>query len=172
MKVAIYGRVSTEEQTTDHQVSSLLDFCKNRQYEVYKIYKDVISGAKDSRPELNQMMQDAYNRHFESIIIWKLDRLGRSLQHLLDITNKLERWNIGLICQTQPFDTTSPGGKLIFQIFGAMAEFERNLISERTKLGLKRAKNVGKRGKDKRARKKGGYYLRYQKKGGISNNVI
>lgn len=163
MKVAIYARVSTTEQDTGHQVRSLEEFCRNREYELVGSYCDIISGSKDSRPELNKLLLDAYNRKFKCVVIWKLDRLGRSLQHLLDITTKFEKWGIDLICQTQPFDTTNPGGKLIFQIFGAMAEFERNLISERTKLGLKHAKNVGKRGKDKKPRKKGGYYFRYMK---------
>ena len=163
MKAAIYCRVSTEEQDPKHQEDSLLEFAKGRGYDVYKIYSDVISGTIDSRPKLNELMIDAYNKKFEVLLIWKLDRLGRSLPHLLDIVNKLKQWNIGLICQTQPFDTTSSTGNLIFQIFGAIAEFERNLISDRTKLGLKRAINVGKRGKDKKQRKKGGYYLRYQK---------
>jgi len=166
MNVGIYARVSTEEQDADHQVSTLSSFCQDKGFTIYNVYKDVISGTKDSRPALNQLMIDAYHHKFDVVIIWKLDRLGRSLQHLLDIVNKFEKWNVGLICQTQPFDTTSSGGKLIFQIFGAMAEFERNLISERTKLGLKNAVGVGKRGKDKGPRKKGGYYLRYQKKGG------
>lgn len=162
LNVAIYARVSTEEQDPEHQVNSLKEFARLRGDEVFAVYKDVISGSKDSRPALMTLLQDAYSRKFQVILIWKLDRLGRSLQHLLDITTKLEKWQIGLICQTQPFDTTSAGGKLIFQIFGAMAEFERNLISERTKLGLKRAVGVGKRGKDKGRRKKGGYYLRWQ----------
>lgn len=162
MKAAIYCRVSTEEQTTKHQENSLLEFAKNRGYEIYRVYSDVVSGAKDSRPELNKLMLDAYKKEFDVLLIWKLDRLGRSLPHLLDIVNKLKLWKIGLICETQPFDTTSSTGNLIFQIFGAIAEFERNLISDRTKLGLKNAKNVGKRGKDKGQRKKGGYYLRYQ----------
>lgn len=161
MKVAIYCRVSTQEQNPEHQEKELRIFCNNRNYEIVEVYSDVISGSKDSRPELNKLMQDAYNRRFEAVIIWKLDRLGRSLQHLIDIINKFKLWNIALICQTQDLDTTTPNGKLLFHIFGAVAEFEKTLISERTKAGLKNAKNVGKRGKDKKTRKKGGYILRY-----------
>lgn len=163
-KVAIYCRVSTEEQNPEKQEAELREFCSNRNYEIFQIYTDTISGNKDSRPKLNELMQDAYNNHFNTVVIWKLDRLGRSLKHLIDIVNKFQLWNIDLICKTQQIDTSTPNGKLLFHIFGAVAEFERALISERTKLGLKKAKNVGKRGKDKKPRKKGGYYLRYQNK--------
>lgn len=168
MRVAIYCRVSSEEQDAKKQESELLEFAKNKGFEVFEVYTDVISGAKDSRPKLNLLMQDAYNKSFDSVLIWKLDRLGRSLQHLIDIINKFDLWKINLICKTQDIDTTTPNGKLLFHIFGAVAEFERTLISERTKLGLKRAINVGKRGSDKHQRKKGGYYLRFQSKHRLS----
>lgn len=161
MRVAIYTRVSTEDQNADHQERALKDFCTNRGFEVVKVYSDVISGSKSNRPALNEMMIDAYNKHFESVIIWKLDRLGRSLSHLLDIVHKFELWGVNLICTTQAIDTTTPNGKLLFHIFGAVAEFERDLIRERTKAGLKGNVLVGKRGKDKKQRKKGGYILRW-----------
>jgi len=163
MKVAIYCRVSTEEQDPKKQEDELREFCTNRGYSVFKVYTDTISGSKDSRPALNEMMKSAYKREFEAVIIWKLDRLGRSLQHLIDIVSKFKLWKIDLICKTQDIDTSTPNGKLLFHIFGAVAEFERELISERTKLGLKKAKNVGKRGKDKKIRKKSGYLLRWSK---------
>ena len=165
MKVAIYCRVSTDEQNPKHQEDALLEFSQQKNYEVYKIYTDMISGSKDSRPALNEMLMDAYSHKFESILVWKLDRLGRSLQHLIRIINNIKLWNINLIVSTQQIDTTTPMGMLIFHIFGAIAEFERELIRERTKQGMKKAQNIGKRGKDKNPRKKGGYYLRYQKKG-------
>lgn len=158
MKIAIYCRVSTEEQDPKKQELELLEFAKLRGFEVIRIYTDIISGSKDSRPELNNLMQDAYNGLFNGVLIWKLDRLGRSLQHLISIVNKFDLWHINLICKTQDIDTSTPNGKLLFHIFGAVAEFERELIRERTKMGLKKAKNVGKRGKDKHPRKKGGYF--------------
>lgn len=164
MKVAIYSRVSTNEQNSKLQEDTLKEFCNSRNLTIYDCYTDSISGTKDSRPALNKMLLDAYNRRFDAVVIWKLDRLGRSLQHLVKVVSNLQKWKIDLICQTQPIDTTSPSGKLIFHIFGAIAEFERELISERTKLGLRKAVGTGKRGKDKTPRKKGGYYLRYQKK--------
>ena len=165
MKVAIYCRVSTEEQDAKKQEDELLEFSKNRGFEVLKVYTDVISGSKDSRPELNNLMDDAYNNRFNGVLIWKLDRLGRSLQHLIDIVNKFQIWKINLICKTQDIDTSTPNGKLLFHIFGAVAEFERELIRERTRMGLKKAKNVGKRGKDKKPRKRGGYFSFNKNKG-------
>ena len=165
MKIAIYCRVSTEEQDAKKQEDELLEFAKNRGFEVFKVYTDVISGSKDSRPELNNLMDDAYNNRFNGVLIWKLDRLGRSLQHLIDIVNKFQIWKINLICKTQDIDTSTPNGKLLFHIFGAVAEFERELIRERTRMGLKKAKNVGKRGKDKKPRKRGGYFSFNKNKG-------
>jgi len=163
-KCAIYARVSTEEQNPEHQVKALKQYAKAQSYKVYKVYTDVYSGAKSSRPALMQMLEDAHNSRFDVVIVWKLDRLGRSLKHLVKVINYFKKWNIDFVCTTQNIDTTTSMGKFVFHIMGAMAEFERDLISERTKLGLKNAKNVGKRGKDKSKRKKGGYYMRYQKK--------
>ena len=161
LRVAIYCRVSTEDQFLDKQELELREFCVGRGYDVFKVYSDVISGSRDSRPALNVLMKDAYEGCFDAVVIWKLDRLGRSLQHLLDIVNKFSLWKVNLICKTQDIDTTSSNGRLLFHIFGAVAEFERELIRERTKLGLKRAVNVGKRGRDKKPRKRGGYLLRH-----------
>lgn len=161
MKVVIYARISTEEQDLDKQVQECLKYCENKGYEVVGIYKDVISGTKDSRPQLDMMMKSGFLGEYEAVVVWKLDRLGRSMKHLVSIINQWHQYKINFIAITQQFDTTTSQGKLLFHIFGAVAEFERDLISERTKMGLKYAKNVGKRGKDKKLRKKGGYYKRY-----------
>lgn len=166
MKVVIYARVSTEEQSIDKQVVECMEFCKFRKYDVVSVYKDVISGSKDSRPQLDLLMKASFKKEFDAVVVWKLDRLGRSLQHLLSIVGQWKKSGIGFISVTQQFDTTSSGGNLIFSIFGSMAQFERDLISERTKMGLKHAKNVGKRGKDKKARRKGGYLLYWARKKG------
>jgi len=163
VKVAIYARVSTNEQSVDKQIEELTQYCQNNKYEIVAIYKDVISGVKDSRPELDKMMKAAFRHEFDAIVAWKLDRLGRSIKHLISIVEQMEKYNIGLIFTTQGFDTTKPEGKLLFHIFGAIAQFERELISERTKMGLRGNTRVGKRGKDKKPRKKGGYYLRWMK---------
>jgi len=162
---AIYARVSKDEQDPMHQVKACKTHSSQQNYRVHKVYIDKISGSKSSRPALMEMLKDAKEKKFDVVIVWKLDRLGRSLQHLIKLVNYFKNWGIDFICVTQSIDTTSSSGKLVFHIMGALAEFERELISERTKLGIKNAKNVGKRGKDKKPRKKGGYYLRYQKKG-------
>jgi len=162
---AIYARVSKDEQDPMHQVKALKTRASELNYRVHKIYIDKISGSKSSRPALMELMKDGHERKFDIVIVWKLDRLGRSLGHLIKLINYFRDWDIDFICTSQSIDTTSSSGKFIFHVMGAMAEFEKDLISERTKLGIKNAKNVGKRGKDKKPRKKGGYYLRYQKKG-------
>ena len=167
--VAIYARVSTDMQDVDKQVQELKNIASLQKYMVYDVYSDVVSGTKDSRPELNRMMFDMRKGCFNAIMIYKLDRLGRSLKHLITICEELHNKGVDLIVTSQGIDTSTATGKLLFNILGSVAEFEKELISERTKLGLRKAENVGKRGKDKNPRKKGGYYLRYQKKGGMVN---
>ncbi len=156
MKVAIYARVSTEDQSADIQVQMCEGYCKDKAFEVVGIYKDVISGTKSSRPQFNKMLDDMRDRKFNCIMVTKLDRLGRSLQHLLSLFDEFNNRGISFIATTQSLDTTNAAGKLQLQIIGAFAEFERNLISERTKEGLKVATGVGKRGKDKKPRKRRG----------------
>lgn len=152
MKVAIYCRVSTEEQSIDKQEASLKEFCSKNNYEIFKIYKDVISGSTSSRPEFNQMLDDMRSMKFDCIMVTKLDRLGRSLQHLLSLFNEFNKRGIHFIASTQNIDTSSSIGKFQLQMLGAFAEFERNIISERTKEGLKRKVKTGKRGKDTKPR--------------------
>ncbi len=164
-KCAIYCRVSKGEQNPKHQETELLSISSQQNYMVFKIYTDIVTGKSSSRPALMELLKDGHDRKFDIVLVWKLDRMGRSLQHLIKIVNYFKLWNIDFVCTSQNIDTTTSIGKFIFHIFGALAEYEVELISERTKLGLKNAKNVGKRGKDKKPRKKGGYYLRYQKKG-------
>ena len=165
MKVAIYARVSTEEQSVQAQLNLMRLYCErqiNPKLEIYKEYVDHgVSGSKESRPAFDQLLNDMREYKFHTIMVYKLDRLGRSLKHLLSLIEEFTKKGIHFIAVTQNIDTSSSSGKLQLQIMGAFAEFERNLISERTKEGLKRAKNVGKRGKDKKPRKKGGYYLRH-----------
>lgn len=151
LKVAIYCRVSTEEQDADKQEDICKEYCIRQGYEVFKVYKDIISGATTSRTQFNQLLEDMRNNKFNCIMVTKLDRLGRSLQHLLSLFNEFQVRGIHFIATTQNIDTTSSAGRLQMQIMGAFAEFERNIISERTKEGLKR-KREGKRGKDKKPR--------------------
>ncbi len=143
-KVAIYGRVSTSEQNVDNQVIELKKYCENRGLEIFDIYLDKgVSGSKESRPEFNRMMLDASKRKFNLLLVWKLDRLSRSLKHLLNTLDTLQTLNISFICYSDNIDTTTPAGKLMFHMVGAFAEFERELIRERVKLGLSRARSKG-----------------------------
>ena len=170
MKVAIYVRVSKEDQHPENQILELEEFAKDRGFDVYFTYVDKISGSKDSRPALNELMMDARNKKFNAVVVWKLDRLGRSLQHLIQVIQEWDKLGIDFICKTQPIDSTTPSGKLIFHIFGAIAEFEREIIRERILLGLERRKKQGKKlgrpkgSKDKKARRKSGYYQRWASK--------
>ena len=156
VRVAIYCRVSTEEQDADKQEFICREFCTRQNYEVYKVYKDVISGSTSSRPQFNLLLEDMRSLKFDMIMVTKLDRLGRSLQHLLTLFNEFNAKGIHFCAVTQSIDTASASGRLQMQIMGAFAEFERSIISERTKEGMRRAVGVGKRGKDKRHRKQRG----------------
>ena len=156
MKVAIYARVSTEQQDLDNQLTQLKIYCMRQEHEIYKIYTDIISGSKDSRPAFNELLEDMRHFKFEAVMVTKLDRIGRSLQHLLGLFDEFNRKGVCFIATTQNIDTSTSSGKLQMQIMGAFAEFERNLISERTKEALKGNVKVGKRGKDKKQRKKRG----------------
>jgi len=153
MKVAIYCRVSTEEQFVDKQEDACREYCKRQGFEVFKVYKDIISGSKESRPEFNILLEDMRLNRFNCVMVTKLDRMGRSLQHLLSMFNEFSKRGVHFIAITQNIDTSSATGRLQMQIMGAFAEFERELIRERTIEGMKKATGVGKRGKDKRHRK-------------------
>jgi len=156
LKVAIYSRVSTDEQFADKQVEALLEYCSRMGYEVFDSYVDVISGGSTSRPEFNRLLDDMRRYRFGCVMVTKLDRMGRSLAHLLSLIDEFKKKGVNFIATTQNIDTTTATGNLLFQVMGAFAEFERNIISERTKEGLKKAKNVGKRGADKKPRQKRG----------------
>ncbi len=133
-----YARVSTTEQTLDLQLDAL------KQAGCLKIFTDTVSGAKEERKGLDEAV--AYLRPGDTLVVWRLDRLGRSLKHLIEVVTDLEKRGIGFKSLTESIDTTTSGGKLIFHIFGALAEFERNLIRERTQAGLIAARERGKRG--------------------------
>jgi site-specific DNA recombinase len=163
MKVAIYCRVSTEEQDADKQEFICNEYCKVHGFEVYKVYKDIISGKTTSRPEFNQMLEDMRSRKFSCIMVTKLDRMGRSLSHLLSLFEEFSKKGVHFVATTQNIDTITASGRLQMQILGAFAEFERNIISERTKEGLRNAIGVGKRGRDKIPRKR---------RGGSKNTLI
>jgi DNA invertase Pin-like site-specific DNA recombinase len=146
-KAAIYVRVSTDKQTVENQLSSLRQIAERRGWEVVEEYRDTgISGVKgrDGRPGLDQMLKDAGRRRFDVIMAWAIDRLGRSLIDLLGTIQTLEACGVDLYLDQQSIDTTTPTGKLMFQITGAFAEFERSMIRQRVRAGLKRAVEQGK----------------------------
>jgi len=146
-RAAIYVRVSTDKQTVENQVAALRQIAERRGWEVVEQYSDAgISGAKgrDGRPGLDQMLKDASRRKFDVIMAWAIDRVGRSLIDLLGTIQTLEACGIDLYLDQQAIDTTTPAGKLMFQVCGAFAEFERSMIRQRIHAGLKRAVAQGK----------------------------
>jgi DNA invertase Pin-like site-specific DNA recombinase len=146
-RAAIYVRVSTDKQTVENQVRELHQIAERRGWEVVEQYSDAgISGTKgrDGRPGLNLMLNDAKRRKFDVVMAWAIDRLGRSLVDLLHTIQELEASSVDLYLDQQSIDTTTPMGKLMFQVTGAFAEFERSMIRQRVHAGLKRAVEAGK----------------------------
>ena len=147
-RAAIYVRVSTDKQTVENQVRELRQIAERRGWQVVEEYNDAgISGAKgrNLRPGLDKMLKDAQRRRFDVVMAWAIDRLGRSLIDLLGTIQTLEACNVDLYLDQQSIDTTTPAGKLMFQVTGAFAEFERSMIRQRVRAGLKRAVEQGKR---------------------------
>jgi DNA invertase Pin-like site-specific DNA recombinase len=147
-RVALYVRVSTDEQTTANQEQALRETADNAGWEIVEIYSDhAISGAKsrDQRPALKQLHKDAVARKFDIVLAWSVDRLGRSVQDLVGFLSELHALKIDLALPQQGLDTTTPAGKAMFQMMGVFAEFERTMIQERVKAGLARARSQGKR---------------------------
>ena len=147
-RAAIYGRVSTDWQTTENQTVALKEVAERRSWEVVEVYIDhAISGAKgrDKRPGFDQMLKDANRRKFDVVMTWSLDRLGRSLRNLLETIEHLEATGVDLYFDQRNIDTTTPAGKLLFQVTDAFAEFERSMIQQRVNAGLARAGAQGKR---------------------------
>lgn len=147
MKIAIYARVSTlHNQETGMQTADLEEFCRLREFQLIDSYIDEgVSGSKDSRPELNRLMADARKRWFDAVLVWKLDRFGRSLKHLVNALAEFQALGISFISYKESLDMTTPAGRLMFGVIAAMAEFERDLIKERTKAGVAFARSKGKR---------------------------
>ena len=137
MKIG-YARVSTKDQSLSMQVEALeVAGC-------VKVHQEIASGAKTERPILNEIIR--HLREGDTLVVWKLDRLGRNLAHLICTTNQLMDKKVGLISLNDPIDTTTSQGRLVFGIFASLAEFERELIRERTQAGLKSARARGRKG--------------------------
>jgi DNA invertase Pin-like site-specific DNA recombinase len=147
-RVALYARVSTNGhgQDPEMQLRELHEYADRRGWPVVDEYIDRgVSGAKASRPALNRLMADAQRRKIDTVLVWKLDRFGRSLRHLVNAIAELEVLGVAFVSLRDNLDLTTPSGRLMFQIIGAMAEFERSLIQERVRAGLRNAKAKGKK---------------------------
>ena len=144
-KVAVYARVSTSGQDVELQLVELRKYIADRGWTIYKEFIDIgQSGAKDSRPQLNQLMLDAKRKRFDVVLCWKFDRYARSLKHLVDSLYEYKALNIDFVSLTEGIDTTTPVGMAMFGVIGAMSQLERDLIKERVQAGMKRAKQKGK----------------------------
>lgn len=145
-KVAIYGRVSTLGQTSENQTLILNEIINRNGWDLIDTYiDDGISGSKgrDKRPEFDRMCKDMIRRKFNRILVWDISRLGRSLQHLVEFLNDVQSVDCNLYIHQSGLDTSTPSGRMMFQMVGVFSEFERSMISERVKLGLQRVVSKG-----------------------------
>ena len=145
-RIAIYARTSTSSQSTQNQIDVLTELANRQGYTIIKIYSDNgFSGTKSTadRPALNDLMTDARKKSFDMVLVWSLDRLGRSLKHCLELLQELQELKVDLFFHQQGMDTSTSSGKLMFSMIGAFAEFERNIIRERVLAGQQRAKANG-----------------------------
>jgi len=148
MRAAIYARVSTANNGQDPTVQTreLEEYCERRGWKVADQYIDVgISGAKEKRPELDRLMADAHRRKFDAVIVWRFDRFARSVSHLLRALETFKALGIEFVSLSEQMDTSTPTGKMVFTVLGAVAELERSLIAERVKAGLRNARAKGKK---------------------------
>ena len=145
-RVAIYLRVSTDKQKTDNQLRELEGVAQRSGWDVVRIFEDAgISGAhgRDKRPGLDSLMKAVNNKRFDMLLVWSVDRLGRSLTDLLGILQNLQEKGVDLFLHQQGLDTSTSAGKAMFQMLGVFAEFERGIIRERVNAGLARARQNG-----------------------------
>ena len=145
-RVAIYCRVSTLDQHPEIQKRELVNYAKRRGWSRYRIYSDKgVSGAKEKRPALDDLLNDCKRAKVDVVIVWKFDRFGRSLKQLLNALELFRKLNIDFISCTEAIDSSLPHGEMLFQIIGAIAQWERCLIAERVKAGLRHARSQGKK---------------------------
>ena len=147
MRVALYARVSTATSGQDPtmQTRELREYAERRGWAVTSEYVDIgISGTKEKRPELDRLMADAHRRRFDAVLVWKFDRFARSVSHLLRALESFKTQGIEFISFSEQLDTSTPAGKLVFTVLGAVAELERSLIVERVRAGMRNARAKGK----------------------------
>ena len=170
-RVALYARNSTteEKQNPKVQLNPLIKKCEVEDWD-YEIFQEFASGSQETRPELDKMLKKVRNKEFDAVLVWRLDRLGRNLKHLLQLLEEFRNKKVIFISLTEGYDTSTPQGELFFHIAGAFAQFERKLIQERINAGLTEAKKQGKKlgrpsgSKDKKRRRTSGYVNRWLKK--------
>ena len=143
VRAAIYARVSTREQTNALQLDEANRFCRARGWQVVSSIQDHVSGVRDRRPGLDRLLAMVRGRHVDCVVVWKRDRLFRSLQHLISCCAEFEALGVDFVSVTEQIDTTTPTGKLILRVLGSLAEFERDLLIERTKAGMAAAERRG-----------------------------
>lgn len=167
-RFSLYVRTSMADQNTETQLVFLREHCKRMNYQIANEYIDSgFSGKDNNRPEFERLLADVRAGKLEGIIVYKLDRIGRSLQHLITLFSEFKNRGIEFISLTQNINTETPEGKMFWQLLGVFAEYERELIVARTKTGLERARRQGKslgrpKGrKDVKARRKSGYFMRW-----------
>jgi len=147
MKTAIYARVSTVHgQDPEMQLRELREYCQRRNWDVGEEYVDVgISGAKEKRPELDRLLAHAHRRNFDAVVVWRFDRFARSVSHLLRALEDFRSLGSEFVSITEQVDTSTPTGKMVFTVLGAVAELERSLIVERVRAGLRNARAKGRK---------------------------
>ncbi len=145
-RAAVYARVSTVDQEPENQLAELRRYVQARSWPAAIEYVDRgVSGSTNSRPALNRLVADARRRRFDVLVVWRLDRLGRSLKHLITLLDDLQVLGVAFVSLAEGIDATTPAGKLQMHILGAISEFERARIAERVKAGLAQARRRGKR---------------------------
>ena len=145
LDVAVYVRVSTSGQTTENQLIELSEVCDRNKWHITNVYNETVSGTKgiDERAELNRMMQDATRKRFSKVVVWSVDRVGRSMKHLVTVLSQLKDLGCDIYSYKQAIDTSTTMGSSFFQIVGIFAELENNMRAERQKIGIRRALENG-----------------------------
>ena len=169
-RVGVYARVSCTDQNVETQLVALREYCQRMGYKATEFIDSGFSGKNDKRPAFEKMLSDMRSGKLETIVCYKLDRIGRSLKHLLNLFEEFENRKIGFISLSQNIDTTTPEGRMFLKMLMVLAEYEREIIVCRTHEGLNRARKEGKvfgrpKGKrDGKRRRLSGYHLRWGKK--------
>jgi DNA invertase Pin-like site-specific DNA recombinase len=142
-RAAVYIRISTGDQNPDLQRQELPEYCQRRGWVVAETYEDHMSGGKDRRPNLDKLMADARRRKFDVVAVWRFDRFARSTSHLLRALEEFQSLGVDFVSVREAIDTSTPAGKMVFTVLGAVAELERSIIRERVIAGQRAAKRRG-----------------------------